>query len=540
MLPVLTLVGRPNVGKSTLFNRLTRTRDALVADFPGLTRDRQYGVGRLGPGPYIVVDTGGLSGAVEGVESLMERQVALAIEEADHLLFMVDAREGCSGIDLDIAGRLRRTGKPVTLVVNKTDRLDPELATADFHQLGLGEPVAIAAVQGRGVTGLINRVFASLPEAFLPEAVRPESLYPEAPSTETTPLEPPGAEVTSAEVPSAEVPFPEEPLTLKHPVTAAEGTITTPLPADARRGAGTGPLPAAGAEGEGGVKVAVVGRPNAGKSTLINRLLGEDRLVACDQPGTTRDSIFVPFSRAGKDYTLIDTAGMRRKARVKDFIEKFSAIKTLQAIEACHVVVLVLDARQGIGEQDATIASHVVESGRSLVVAINKWDGLTKEERDAIREGFQRKLAFLDFAALHFISALHGSGVGLLLDEVDRAYANAVRQLPTPELTRLLQDLVQEHQPPLVNGRRIKLRYAHQGGRNPPIIVIHGNQTEDLPESYRRYLVNRFRKILHLEGTPLRIELRTGENPYEGRRNLLTPKQIQHRQRLKEFVKRKR
>jgi len=516
MLPVITLIGRPNVGKSTLFNRLTRSRDALVADFPGLTRDRQYGVGRLGPGPYIVVDTGGLSGAEEGVESLMERQVALAIEEADHLLFLVDAREGCTGIDLDIAERLRRTGKPLTLVVNKTDRLEPELARADFHQLGLGEPLAIAAVQGRGVTALINRVFASLPETFHPEAG--------------------GTTASSMEAPHPLAVPPEEPMT---PAAPAEEGASSARPAEAQRAGGTGTRPAVASEVEGGIKVAVVGRPNAGKSTLINRLLGEDRLVACDQPGTTRDSIFVPFSRAGKDYILIDTAGIRRKARVKDFIEKFSAIKTLQAIEACHVVVLVLDARQGIGEQDATIASHVVESGRSLVLAINKWDGLTKEERDAIREGFRRKLAFLDFAAPHFISALHGSGVGLLLDEVDRAYANAVRHIATAELTRLLQDLVQEHQPPLVNGRRIKLRYAHQGGRNPPIIVIHGNQTEDLPESYRRYLVNRFRTLLHLEGTPLRIELRTGENPFEGRRNPLTPKQIKHRQRLKEFVKRK-
>ena len=491
MLPVITLVGRPNVGKSTLFNRLTRTRDALVADFPGLTRDRQYGVGRIGPGAYIVVDTGGLSGAAEGVESLMERQVALAIEEADQLLFMVDAREGCSGTDLDIAARLRRTGKPVTLVINKTDRLDPELASADFHQLGLGEPVAIAAVQGRGVSSLMNRVFAQLAEVAG------------------------GAEADRLDMPAE---------------GSDEVLVAPPIPT---------PPPVAEALGEEGIKVAVVGRPNVGKSTLINRLLGEDRLVAFDQPGTTRDSIFVPFSRAGKDYTLIDTAGMRRRARVQDVIEKFSAIKTLQAIEACHVVILVLDARQGIGEQDATLASHVVESGRSLVIAINKWDGLTKEERDGIREGFQRKLAFLDFAAVHFISALHGSGVGLLLDEVDRAYANAVRHLSTPELTRLLQDLVQEHQPPLVNGRRIKLRYAHQGGRNPPIIVIHGNQTAEVPESYRRYLINRFRKLLKLEGTPLRLELRTGENPYEGRRNPLSPRQIKQRQRLKDFVRRK-
>ena len=551
MLPVLTLVGRPNVGKSTLFNRLTRTRDALVADFPGLTRDRQYGVGRIGPGAYIVVDTGGLSGAADGVESLMERQVALAIEEADQLLFMVDAREGCSGADLDIAARLRRTGKPVTLVINKTDRLDPELASADFHQLGLGEPVAIAAVQGRGVSSLMNRVFARLAEAGV---VAGEAIgtLPTVPSEEAPGV---SADQAADEKAAKEEAAKEEMAEARSLPTQAGGRM-----AEVAEGAGAEAdhlgTPAEGSEeapgvrpvptppvvealGEGGIKVAVVGRPNVGKSTLINRLLGEDRLVAFDQPGTTRDSIFIPFSRAGKDYTLIDTAGMRRRARVQDVIEKFSAIKTLQAIEACHVVILVLDARQGIGEQDATLASHVVESGRSLVVAINKWDGLTKEERDAIREGLQRKLAFLDFAAVHFISALHGSGVGLLLDEVDRAYANAVRHLSTPELTRLLQDLVQEHQPPLVNGRRIKLRYAHQGGRNPPIIVIHGNQTAEVPESYRRYLVNRFRKLLKLEGTPLRLELRTGENPYEGRRNPLTPRQIKQRQRLKDFVRRK-
>ena len=538
MLPVFTLVGRPNVGKSTLFNRLTRTRDALVADFPGLTRDRQYGVGRIGPGAYIVVDTGGLSGAAEGVESLMERQVVLAIAEADHLLFMVDAREGCSGADLDIAARLRRTGKPVTLVINKTDRLDPELASADFHQLGLGEPVAIAAVQGRGVSSLMNRVFARLEEVravageeagtgfSLPTERKARGISDLEEDAEAAKVVAPGLEGGGA----AETAGGSE---ADRVGTPGEGTIEG-VASPTRT-----PPPAVDALGEGGTKVAVVGRPNVGKSTLINRLLGEDRLVAFDQPGTTRDSIFIPFTRAGKDYTLIDTAGMRRRARVQDVIEKFSAIKTLQAIEACNVVILVLDARQGIGEQDATLASHIVESGRSLVIAINKWDGLTKEERDAVREGFQRKLAFLDFAAMHFISALHGSGVGLLLDEVDRAYANAVRHLPTPELTRLLQDLVQEHQPPLVNGRRIKLRYAHQGGRNPPIIVIHGNQTAEVPESYRRYLVNRFRKLLKLEGTPLRLELRTGENPYEGRRNPLTPRQVKQRQRLKDFVRRK-
>jgi GTP-binding protein len=436
-----------------------------VADFPGLTRDRQYGIGRIGPHPYIVVDTGGLSGEGEGVDVLMERQVARAIEEADHLLFLVDARDGYGAADLDIAARLRRTGKPVTLAVNKTDHLDPELVTAEFHGLGLGEPRLLAATQGRGVKTLMERILATLPE--------PE------------------------------------------PATIADGE-------------------------ESGTKVAVVGRPNAGKSTLINRLIGEDRLVAFDQPGTTRDSVFVPFSRGDRLYTLIDTAGVRRRAKVRDAVEKFSVIKTLQAIEASNVVVLVLDAQQGIGEHDATLAGHVVESGRALVVAVNKWDGLDQESRAEVREAMGRKLGFLDFAAVHFISALHGSGVGLLLDDVDRVYENATRDLATPELTRLLEDMVREHQPPLVNGRRIKLRYAHQGGRNPPIIVIHGNQTGDLPETYRRYLVNRFRKVLGLDGTPLRLELKSGSNPFAGKGNKLTPRQARKRRRLREHHSRKR
>jgi GTP-binding protein len=459
MLPVIALLGRPNVGKSTLFNRLTHSRDALVADFPGLTRDRQYGIGRVGPGPYVVVDTGGLTAGPEGIEGVMARQVARAIEEADHLLFLVDARDGCTAADLDIADRLRRTGKALTLVVNKTDHADPALVTAEFHTLGLGEPRPISATHGRGVAALIDRVFAALPEG--------------------------------------------------------------------------GATPEAAGPPEAGTRVAVVGRPNAGKSTLINRLIGEERLVTFDAPGTTRDSIFVPFERDARHYTLIDTAGVRRRARVQDAIEKFSVIKTLQAIDACHVVILVLDAAQGIGEQDATLAGHILESGRALVVAINKWDGRTPEERARVRGDFERKLGFLDFAAVHSISALHGSGVGLLLEEVDRAYANATRALPTPVLTRVLEAAVTEHQPPLVRGRRIKLRYAHQGGRNPPIIVIHGNQTEALPETYRRYLINRFRKALDLAGTPLRLELRTGANPFQGRRNTLTPAQLRHRRRVR-------
>ena len=466
MLPVITLVGRPNVGKSTFFNRLTRTRDALVADFPGLTRDRQYGIGKVGPRPYVIVDTGGIGTAPEGVEALMERQVLRAVEEADHLLFLVDARDGCTPEDLEIAQRLRRLGKPMTLVVNKSDTTDHRLAAVEFHRLGLGEPVAVSATQGMGINGLLEHIFAALPGA---------------PDEED---EPAGADL--------------------------------------------------------GVKVAVVGRPNAGKSTLINRLLGEERLVTFDCPGTTRDSIFIPFERPdGRRYTLIDTAGLRRRARVSEAIEKFSVVKTLQAIEESNVIILVLDAHEGIGEQDATLAGHIIDSGRALVVAINKWDGLDTDTRDRIKVQFARKLAFLDFAKLHLVSALHGSGVGLLLDEVDRAYANATRDLSTPALTRLLEALVQEHQPPLVQGRRIKLRYAHQGGRNPPIIVIHGNQTDAVPETYRRYLINRFRQELDLRGTPLRLEFKSGSNPFQGRRNQLTPRQIKHRQRLKKFTNRK-
>ncbi|MGD8589182.1 MAG: ribosome biogenesis GTPase Der [Chromatiales bacterium] len=460
MLPVIALVGRPNVGKSTLFNRLTRSRDALVADQPGLTRDRKYGTGKLGNTPYVVVDTGGIGDAAQEIDLLMQQQVSQAIGEADHILFLLDAKQGCTGGDELIAEQLRRTGKPLTLVVNKSDGMDIELATLEFFKLGLGEPLAIAAVHGRGVRTLIDRVLATLP--------------------------------------AVEV--------------AAEQHI--------------------------GTQIAVVGRPNVGKSTLVNRMLGEERVLAFDQPGTTRDSIFIPFERDGKAYTLIDTAGVRRRARIREAIEKFSIIKTLQAIEQANVVLLVLDARQGIGEQDATLAGHILESGRALVVVVNKWDGLESEQRERMRQEIGRKLPFLGFARLHFISALHGSGVGDLYALVDEAYANAMRDLSTPELTRLLEVLVQEHQPPQVQGRRIKLRYAHQGGKNPPIIVIHGNQTDRVPDSYKRFLVGRFRTALKMRGTPIRLEFKSGENPYADRRNKLTQRQIQKRQRLKKFVKR--
>ena len=463
MLPVIALVGRPNVGKSTLFNRLTRSRDALVADQPGLTRDRKYGIGKLGTRPYLVVDTGGISGNLEGVESLMVDQVQLAIGEADHVLFLVDAREDCSVSDQAIAEELRRTGKPITVVANKSENLDKLAASSEFYALGLGEPAVISAAHGRGVKSLIEKVIKQLPPEF--EAVE------------------------------------EQP--------------------DEKR-----------------IKIALVGRPNVGKSTMINRLLGEERVVAYDQPGTTRDSIAIPFDKNGNQYTLIDTAGVRRKSKVSDRIEKFSAIKTLQAIEEANVVLLVLDAQAGIGEQDATIAGYILDAGRALLVVINKWDGLDPDEREVIKSEMQRKLPFLDFAAWRFVSALHGSGIGNLMEKVDQAYRNATRDLSTPELTRILEDCVMEHQPPMVKGRRIKLRYAHQGGKNPPIIVIHGNQADQTPNAYKRYLTNRFRKVFDFAGTPVRLEFRTGENPYEGRKNKLTPRQVRKRQRLKKHVKR--
>jgi GTP-binding protein len=463
MLPVVVLVGRPNVGKSTLFNRLTRTRDALVADLPGLTRDRQYGVGRVGTRPYVVVDTGGIVGGTDGVEALMERQVQRAIAEADRVLFLVDAKDGRTAADEEIAAQLRRAGRPVTLVVNKSEHLERATAGAEFYALGLGEPAAVSATQGRGVKPLMEAVLADFPPA-------------------------------------------------------GEGD---------------------GAPDERGVLIAVVGRPNVGKSTLVNRLLGEERVVVYDEPGTTRDSVHIPFERDGARYTLIDTAGVRRRARIEEAIEKFSVIKTLQAIEAAHVVLFVVDARQGVSEQDASLAGHIVDSGRALVLCVNKWDGLDADARDRVKADLDRLLPFLAFAERRFVSALHGSGVGHLLAAVDAAHESAVRDLKTPELSRILEEAVQEHQPPLVHGRRIKLRYAHQGGRNPPLIVIHGNQTEHVPAAYRRFLEQRFRDALRLRGTPVRVEFRTGENPFAGRKNTLTPSQIRKRKRLVSFTKRK-
>ncbi len=454
MLPVVALIGRPNVGKSTLFNAMTGTRDALVADLPGLTRDRQYGFARRTEVPCIVVDTGGLVEDADAIESLMVEQTERAIQEADRLIVLVDGRAGVTPRDQFVAQLARRSGKPVFLAVNKTEGFDRDLAVADFHQLALGEPHPIASAHDQGVVSLLETVLEGL---------------------------------------SAE----------------PEDTV------DAER-----------------IKVAVIGRPNVGKSTLINRLLGENRMVAFDQPGTTRDSVMVPFERDGVRYTLIDTAGVRRRARVDEAIEKFSVIKTLQAIESAHVVIAVVDAHDSVAEQDASLLGMALEQGRALVIAVNKWDNIPIEQRDLIREQAALRLRFADFAPVHFISARHGSGVGELLQSVRNVYAAAMRDMATPELTRVLEAAIESHQPPLVSGRRIKLRYAHQGGRNPPVVVIHGNQTDHVPDAYRRYLVNVYRKAFDLQGTPVRVAFRGEENPFAGKKNPLTPRQKRKRKRL--------
>ncbi|UYG07318.1 ribosome biogenesis GTPase Der [Halomonas sp. M4R1S46] len=440
MTPVIALVGRPNVGKSTLFNRLTRSRDALVADFPGLTRDRKYGNGVLGGKAYTVIDTGGISGDEEGIDAAMAEQSLQAIDEADIVLFLVDGRSGLNVADEAIANHLRINQKKTWLVVNKTDGLEEHSAMADFWQLGLGDPRPIAAAHGRNVTALIEEVLAPFPE-------RDED-----------------------------------------------------IPADT---------------GTKGIRIGVIGRPNVGKSTLVNRLLGEERVVVFDEAGTTRDAIEIPFERRGKPYVLVDTAGVRRRKNVREVAEKFSIIKTLEAIKECHVAIMVLDARSGLVEQDLHLLDYVLTSGRALVLAVNKWDGLESEAKDRMRTEIKRRLGFADYAELHFISALHGTGVGDLYPSLERAFASANSHWSTNRLTNILQDAVEQHQPPMVNGRRIKLRMAHQGGSNPPIIVVHGNQTDSLPEAYKRYLTNTFRKVLKVRGTPMRFEFRSGKNPYD-------------------------
>lgn len=442
MKPVIALVGRPNVGKSTLFNRLTRSRDALVADLPGLTRDRHYGHGRLGERPFLVIDTGGFEPvAKDGILHEMAKQTKQAVAEADIVVFIVDGRQGLTPHDKTITDFLRKTGRPVMLVVNKSEGMKYTTVAADFYELGLGDPYVISAAHGDGVMDLVE-------EALDQATARPQ--------------------------PSADEPD----------------------------------------QAQQGIKIAIVGRPNVGKSTLVNTLLGEERVIAFDMPGTTRDSIEISFERAGKQYTLIDTAGIRRRGKVFEAIEKFSVVKTLQSISEANVVILLLDAQQDISEQDAHIAGFILETGRALVVAVNKWDGLTSVQRDEIKIDLERKLDFLTFAKFHFISALKATGIGPLMKSVDAAYAAAMADLTTPKLTRALIEAVERQEPRRKGSIRPKLRYAHQGGKNPPIVVIHGNALDTVEDNYKRYLEKHFRETFSLVGTPMRIEFRTGKNPY--------------------------
>lgn len=437
MLPVVAIVGRPNVGKSTLFNRLTRTRDALISPVPGTTRDRQYGEVHLDDRRFIIIDTGGITGDVDDYSPLISDQARNAIQDSDKVLFVIDGRNGLTTEDRAIADYLRRCGKPIFLAANKTEGLDLAICTAEAHELGIGEPVAIAAVHGSGTGDLIKKLFPEPTEVDEPEDNGPKS-----------------------------------------------------------------------------IKLAIVGRPNVGKSTLTNRMLGEERVIVHDSPGTTRDSIFIPLERHDKQYTLIDTAGVRKRKNVSELPEKFSIVKTLQAIESANVVLFVIDARIAVSEQDLKLLNFILECGKGLVVAINKWDGMSEEDREHTRNTIDRQLDFVKFARLHFISALHGSGVGNLFDSVDEAYECATRKISTPQVTRLLQKALLAHSPPLVHGRRVKLRYAHAGGHNPPLIIIHGNQVEALPESYKKFLAAYFQTELALFGTPVHIGFKSSENPF--------------------------
>ena len=440
MIPIIALVGRPNVGKSTLFNRLTRSRDALVANYSGLTRDRKYGDGEMYGRRFMVIDTGGISGEEQGIDAGMAEQSLLAMDEADIVLFVVDCRSGIIAADYMIAEKLRQKNRKVYLVANKIDGLDPAAALADFYQLGFSGMFSTTATHGRGVKSMMEEL-----------------------------LEP-----------------------------YAENTAVDDSRADS-------------------IKIGVVGRPNVGKSTLVNRLLGEDRVVVYDMPGTTRDSVYIDYERSDKKYTLIDTAGIRKRKNIKLAIEKFSIVKTLQAIDDANVVVLLVDAQEGLVEQDLHLMGSVIDAGRGLVVAINKWDGLDADKREHIKVEIKRRLRFAEFADVHFISALHGTGVGHLYKSIDTAYRAATDALSTTRLTKVLEGAVEEHQPPMVHSRRIKLRYAHAGGRNPPIIIVHGNQTASVPAQYTRYLEKVFRRELGLHGTPIRVEYRTGDNPYKNK-----------------------
>ena len=460
---VIALVGRPNVGKSTLFNRLTKTRDALVADEPGLTRDRRYGTVKFEQKSFILIDTGGISGD-EGIDELIADQAYQAITESDVVLFLVDGRAGITSGDESIAQKLRASGKPVLVGVNKTEGMNKDVITADFFRLGLDKVSACSSAHGDGVGYMFEEIVSFFPE---------DSDEDEQEDDEKC------------------------------------------------------------------AKVAIIGRPNVGKSTLVNRLIGEERVLAFDMPGTTRDSIYVPFEHNGQQFTLIDTAGVRRKSRVHDKIEKFSIVKTLQAIEAANAAILVLDAHQGVSTQDASLLGYIIDSGKALMIAVNKWDYLPHDKKEFVKKELDRKLAFVDYASIHYISALHGSGVGKLFSVVNRAYEISRTKYQTNFLTQVLEDAVKSHPPPISGGHRIKLRYAHQGGQNPPVIVIHGNRTDNVPDSYRKYLMNIFRKVLKSEGTPIRIEFRSSKNPFEGRRDNATKLQKYKRKQLAKYRKKR-
>lgn len=438
MLPVIAIIGRPNVGKSSLFNCLTQSRDALVADMPGVTRDRQYGQGQFEERSYIVVDTGGI---FENKQDIFHQQIleqaTQAIQEADLILFLVDGRSGCTPADSDIAKLLRKTSKPFLLVINKTDGINPEVAMSDFYQFGFANMMAISTSHQRGLQALMQKAFSDLPQ---PEAISAE---------------------------------------------------------------------------EQGIKIAVIGRPNVGKSTLVNRILGEERVIVCDLAGTTRDSIYIPFTRFEQTYTLIDTAGVRRRGRINEVVEKFSVIKTLQAVEDCQVAVFVMDAREGIVDQDLHLIDFILSSGKGLVLAMNKWDGLDDYQRQRVKTELDRRLPFLKFFRQYFISALHGTNVGHLFEAIQEAHQSAQIELSTHEVSEALQRAFQSHQPPVVQGRPIKLRYAHLGGHTPPTFIVHGNRTEHLPESYKRYLMNYFHEAFEIYGTPIRFQFKTGRNPYQ-------------------------
>ena len=464
MIPVFALVGRPNVGKSTLFNRLTKTRDALVANYPGLTRDRKYGEGDMFGRRFMLIDTGGITGTDEGIDFVMAEQSMLAMKEADAVLFIVDSRTGLTPVDIQLAKYLREEECLVYLVANKIDGVNPDIASAEFFELGLRNVYPTTATHGRGVKNLMEDVLEPFPEIDLSKEENQEH----------------------------------------------------------------------------GIKIAIVGRPNVGKSTLVNRILGEERVVVFDEPGTTRDSIYIEYERKDKKYTLIDTAGIRKRKNISLTVEKFSIVKTLQSIDDANVVILLVDAHVGLVDQDMHLMGTIVNAGRALVLAVNKWDGLDDYSKERVKADLDRRLHFVEFADMHFISALHGTGVGNLYQSIEKSYASATDKLSTNKLTLILQDAVAHHQPPLVRGRRIKLRYAHAGGKNPPIIVIHGNQLNEIPRHYSRYLEKTFSRVLELHGTPVKIEYRSGENPYEGKKNKLTSRQVSKKRRLMKYVKKRK